>query len=274
MYIRIDIAYKNSTIDGVKQRSVIRAIDILTLLSESLNGLSLNEIVEALDIPKTTVYEILLMLQEKSMVQVEESRVRRYQLGVHSFVIGNRFIRNLELVHTAAPVVDECSERLGLTIFLAMLDSSEIIYIYKKEPENVLIHTASVGNRGEAHSSALGKAILSQLSEHELAPILEKVVFRKRTSRTHLDLESLREDLIQCRKRAYALDDREVQDFVFCVGAAVFDHKGKAVAGISAAGLYSEDRNPEEEGAILKEAAMKLSLKLGYDPTRKKYIGE
>ena len=258
----------------MKQRSVIRAIDILTLLSESLNGLSLNEIVAALDIPKTTAYEILLMLQEKSMVQVEESRVRRYQLGVQAFVIGHRFLRNLELVHTAGPVVDECSEKLGLTIFLAMLDDSEIIYLYKKEPENVVIHTESVGNRAEVYCTSLGKAILSYLPEHELESILEKVEFRKRTSRTHLDQESLREDLIRCRKRGYALDDREIMDFVFCVGAPVFDHRGKAVAGISAAGLYSEDRDHEKEGSTLKEAAMKLSRKLGFDPERKIYRGE
>lgn len=245
----------------------------MNLISESLNGLSLNEIVDVLDIPKTTAYEILLMLQEKSMVQVEESRIKRYQLGVQAFVIGNRFIRNLELVHTAAPVVDDCCERLGLTIFLAILDDYEIIYIYKKEPENVVIHTESVGNRADVYCTSLGKAILSQLPEHEAESILEKLEFRKRTSRTHLNKESLRQDLIQCRKRGYALDDREVMDFVFCVGVPVFDHKGRAVAGISAAGLYSGERNHDAEGAVLKEAALKLSRRLGYDPERKVYRG-
>lgn len=253
----------------MKQRSVTRAIDILNLISESMNGLSLNEIVKALDIPKTTAYEILLMLQEKSMIQVEEQRVRRYQLGVQAFVIGNRFVRNLELVHTAAPVVDDCCDRLGLTIFLAILDNHEIIYIYRKEPAEVVIHTESVGNRADVYCTSLGKAILSHLPDHELNPLLEQLEFRKRTTRTHVNVESLKTDLIESRKRGYALDDREVMDFVFCVGAPVFDHKGHPIAGISAAGLYSEKRDHEAEGAVLKEAAMKLSRRLGYDPDRK-----
>ncbi|MDC7233693.1 MAG: IclR family transcriptional regulator [Spirochaetales bacterium] len=257
----------------MKQRSVIRAIDILTLLSESLNGLSLNEIVEATDIPKTTVYEILLMLQEKAMVQVDESRVRKYQLGVQAFVIGSRFVRNLELVHTAAPVVDACSEELGQTVFLAMLDGHEIIYLYKKEPENVVIHTESVGNRAEVYCTSLGKAIISSLPDHELQSILDKVSYRKRTSRTHTNHNSLKEDLNECRKRGYAIDDREVLDFVYCVGAPVFDHRGKAVAGISCAGLYSDERDHRSEGGVLKEAAMKLSRRLGFDPGRKPYGG-
>lgn len=257
----------------MKQRSVIRAVDILTLISESRNGLSLNEIVEATDIPKTTAYEILLMLHERSMVKVEESRVRRYQLGIQAFVIGSRFTQHLDLVNLAGPVVDDCSAKLGMTVFLAILDSHEIIYLYKHEPENVIIHTESVGNRGEVFCTSLGKAILSNLPLQEQESILDKVEFRRRTSRTHIDKESLRKDLMESRKRGYALDDREVMDFVFCVGAPIFDHRGNPSAGISAAGLYSEDRDPEKEGAILKEGAMKISRMLGYNPERKIYRG-
>ncbi len=248
----------------MNQRSVIRAIDILTLISETPGGLSLNEIVSVLDIPKTSCYEILLMLQEKSMVQVEEARVKRYQLGVQSFVIGSRFIQNFDLVNTAAPIADACSADLGMTVFLAVRDGQEIIYLYKSEPRDVLIHTESVGNRAELFCTSLGKALLSFLPEPEQETLLEAMVFRKRTERTHGDRESLKRDLDQCRLRGYALDDREVLDLVLCVGVPVFDHRGYPLAGLSAAGLYSETRDPLQEARILQEAALRLSRQLGY----------
>ncbi len=226
--------------------------------------MSLNEIVEATEIPKTTVYEILLMLQETSMVQVEESRIRRYQIGVQAFVIGSRFLQNFDLVNTASPLVDKCCSRLGMTVFLAMLDGHEILYLYKKEPEKVLIHTEPVGNKGELFCTSLGKAILSHLPEIEQREILSNVELRPRTSRTHVSLEPLLADLALSRRRGYALDDREVLDFVYCVGVPVFNYKGRPIAGLSVAGLYSEERDPDLEGQVLKEAAAKLSKQLGY----------
>ncbi len=252
----------------MRKRSVVRAVEILELISRNRNGLSLNEIVEATGIPKTTVYEILLMLQETSMVQVEESRIRRYQVGVQAFVIGSRFLQNFDLVNTAAPLVNKCCTQLGMTVFLAMLDGHEILYLYKKEPEKVLIHTEPVGNKGEVFCTSLGKAILSRLPEVEQREILSKVEFRPRTSRTHTSVEPLLADLALSRRRGYALDDREVLDFVYCVGVPVFDHRGRAIAGLSVAGIYSEDRDPEKEGRILREAAASLSRQLGF---RKEY---
>ena len=246
-------------------RSVVRAIDILTLLSESRQGLCLNEIVEMTAIPKTTAYEIVQMLLEKSMIQTVEGRQRRYQVGVQAFVIGNRFLQNMDFVTNARPIIDEVSSLLGMTVFLAMLDGNQIIYLYKKEPELVPIHTASIGNRGDVYCTSLGKAILSRLPEDQLSPLLDSLEYRRRTTRTIMNREALLADLDLSRQRGYALDDREVLDFVFCVGAPVFDHAGRAVAGISAAGLYSEDRNALKEGDILIQAGLRLSSLMGFD---------
>jgi len=249
----------------MNHRSVIRAVDILSLISESRDGLSLNEIVEATQIPKTTAYEIIQMLHEKSMIQSSEGRQRRYQIGVQAFVIGNRFLQNMDFIAQARPIINETSTTLNMTVFLAILDGNQIIYLYKKEPDFVPIHTASIGNRGDVYCTSLGKAILSCLPENKLAPLLDTLEFRRRTVRTIMSREALLQDLKVIRDRGYALDDREVLDFVLCVGAPVLDHRGNAVAGISAAGLYSEDRDVEKESRILMNAGFRLSGLLGYN---------
>jgi DNA-binding IclR family transcriptional regulator len=75
---------------------------------------------------------------------------------------------------------------------------------------------------------------------------------------------ALLSDLEAARVRGYSLDDREVLDFVMCVGAPVFDHRGRVIAGISAAGLYSEDRDTDAEGRFLMQTAMSISRLMGY----------
>lgn len=249
---------------SMKNRSVVRSIEILSLISAAKEGLSLNEIVEVTGIPKTTAYEILLMLLETEMIHPREGKTRRYQVGLKAFLIGNRYIRNMDLVQVARPYADAASEELDMTVFIAMLEGNQIIYLYKREPEKVPIYTANVGNREDVYCTSLGKAILSALPDEELQPLLGSLQFRQRTHRTIMTAEALKKDLVLTRQRGYSLDDREILDFVMCVGAPIFDHTGHVAGGISAAGLYAESRNPEKEGYILRKAAQDISRRLGY----------
>lgn len=248
----------------MKNRSVVRSIEILSLISLSKEGLSLNEIIERTGIPKTTAYEILLMLLDSGMIQSDRGKIKRYQIGLKSFEIGNRYIQNLDLIEEAKPIVEQACIDLEMTIFIAMLDGNQIIYLYKQEPEYVPISTANISNRDDAYCTSLGKAILSELPESELIPLIKTMKFTRRTNRTIMDSQALKEDLILTKKRGYSLDNREILDFIMCLGAPVFDHKGKVIAGISAAGLYSETRKPELEGEILRSAANAISRCLGY----------
>ncbi|MBB6480089.1 IclR family transcriptional regulator [Spirochaeta isovalerica] len=249
----------------MKNRSVVRAIEILGLISESKDGLSLNEIVEKTDIPKTTAYEILLMLMETRMVHSEEGKVRLYKVGLRSFLIGNRYIQNMDLIQVARPIVEETMQKLNMTVFIAMLDGNQIVYLHKSEPEYVPIYTANISNREDAYCTSLGKAILSGLPESEQRELIGTMRFRQRTVRTIMDGDSLLEDLKETRKRGYSIDDREILDFVKCLGVPLFNHKNRVCAAISTAGLYSEERNIEEEAGILVGAAREISRRLGYE---------
>lgn len=248
----------------MKNRSVVRAIEILSLISASKEGLSLNEIVEKKEIPKTTAYEILLMLLDTGMVQLVEGKVNLYKVGLKAFVIGNRYIQNMDLLQAARPIVARTCEDLDMTVFIAMLDGNQIVYLHKKEPENVPIYTANVSNREDLYCTSLGKAILSAMSVRDRKELIDSLKFRQRTVRTIMDPRTLEEDLLLTRQRGYSLDNREILDFVMCVGAPIFNHKGKVEAGISAAGLYSEQRDTDREGRALLEAACEISRTLGY----------
>lgn len=248
----------------MKNRSVVRAVDILSLISESKEGLSLNELVDKTSIPKTTIYEILLMLLETKMLQCEEGRVKTYKIGLKSFIIGNRYIQNMDLIKVARPLVDEAMEKLNMTVFIAMLDGPQIVYLHKSEPENVPIYTANISNREDLYCTSLGKAILSVLPREQQKELIDQQKFRQRTARTIMNSQSLSEELNKTKARGYSLDDREILDFVMCVGAPIFNHKGKVEAGISAAGLYSEERNTDEEGKLLLQTAKEISTRLGY----------
>lgn len=249
----------------MKNRSVVRAIDVLSLISESKEGLSLNELVEKTAIPKTTVYEILLMLLDTKMIQCEEGRVKTYKIGLKAFLIGNRYIQNMDLLKVARPLVEEAMEHLNMTVFIAMLDGNQIVYLHKSEPENVPIYTANVSNREDLYCTSLGKAILSALPGEQKTELIASQKFRQRTVRTIMTEKDLLKEVELTGERGYSIDNREILDFVMCVGAPIFNHKGVVEAGVSAAGLFSDSRNTDEEGVYIFQVAGEISKRLGYD---------
>lgn len=253
-----------------KNRSVVRSVDILSLISRSKNGISLNEVVERTEIPKTTAYEIIQMLLETEMIQAVEGNARRYQIGLKAFIIGNRYIQNTDLIQEAKTVVDQLSKSLDKTVFIASLDGDQIVYLHKQEPDNVPIYTANVSNREDVYCTSLGKAILSAMPEHEQDAIISRLQFRARTSRTILNSQDLKRDLRRSQQRGYAVDDREILDFVLCLGSPIFDSSGLPVAGISVAGLYSDERDTAHEGQLIRTAALDISRRLGFDQEQRR----
>ncbi|MBN2617310.1 MAG: IclR family transcriptional regulator [Spirochaetales bacterium] len=248
----------------MQKKSVVRSIEILNLISNSRDGLSLNEIVEKTEYPKTTVYEILLMLLSTDMLQLIEGKTNRYKIGLKAFVIGNSYIKDMDLVNEAKSIVNDLCIDLDMTIFIATLEENQIIYLYKKEPENVPIYTANVANREDAYCTSLGKAILAHLPGFEQDRIIDTMKFRQRTKQTIMNKKDLLVELNKIYKQGYSVDNREILDFVLCLGAPIFNHKGKCIAAISCAGLYGSHRNIELEGEKMVLAAMAISKKLGY----------
>ncbi len=245
-------------------RTVKRSITIMELISENSNGMTLNEITEKTGYPRTTVFNILTTLTTENMLQVNNSYPKRYFIGLKAYILGNRYVRSLDLVDCARPFLRELSARLGYTVFLAVRDKDKIIYIDKSQPEDIFYATADIYSRSDVYCTSLGKAILAFESEETLTDILQGINFVSYTAQTITDKERLIQELEITRERGYAIDNRELVGQVMCVGAPVFNRFGKVTAAISAVNLYDQERDVEKEGAHVKDTANKISRQLGY----------
>lgn len=245
-------------------RSVLRAIDILKLLSENQEGMSLKEVMDDLNIPKTSAYDILKALVSQKMVDEFREDGLLYRIGLKSFQVGNAYLSNTDLINHAKPHVKYLAESLDKTTFVAVLDNNEVTYLYKHEPPKAILTTSNIGTKNPVHCTSLGKAILSGLEIDELLEVLKNITFEKRTDHTIKSSKTLLKDLEVSAERGYAVDNREIENHTLCIGSPIFDHEGKVIAGVSFSGLYKEDLDIEKEGNFVKTAAHKISRSLGY----------
>jgi DNA-binding IclR family transcriptional regulator len=244
-------------------RTVERTIKMLELLSKEKNGLTVKEITETMKIPKTSAYDILETLAYMEILEKNIGELNLYKIGIKSFQIGNSYSKTKEIFKIIDRPLQELAEKTGKTVFYGVENAGEIVYMSKHASEKTIITTAEIGSTNPLYCTSLGKAILAFLPHEKLEKILNMQSFEKKTKYT-LSKEELIRELSDIRARGYALDDREVEEHMLCIGAPIFNFKKEVVGSISISGLFSENRDIEFESEELLKTSFEISRKLGY----------
>ena len=245
-------------------RTALRTVDILKLVSKKPDGITLDQICEQLSIPKTSAYDILTTLVHTGMVHVAREQKQRYTIGLTAYRVGINYTNNMDFIGTIDPVLKAFSKEVGKTVFFGVRADDEIVYICKYEPENPIITTATVGTKNPIYCTSLGKAILAYSEEEERLALTERIHFRAFTERTIRDKAYFLDELEKVKEKGYALDARELEEHMECVGAPVFGPDGTVMGAISVSSLYKPTEDYEALGRRVCEKAAMLSRLLGY----------
>lgn len=245
-------------------RTTQRTVSILKLVSASQSGITLDEICDQLEIPKTSAYDIITTLVYLGMVNLTRGQKQKYTIGLSAYRIGMNYTNNLDFISVIEPQLKEFTKEMGKTVFFGIPSEHEIVYISKFEPENPIITTATVGTKNPMYCTSLGKAMLAYLPPEEQDRIIKRTKFRERTSYTITNEADLRKELAKVREKGYSVDYRELEEHMVCLGAPVFDRDGHILGAISVSGLYRGHENYEQSGELVRQRAGEVSRLLGF----------
>ena len=108
-----------------------------------------------------------------------------------------------------------------------------MVYIDKIEGSNTVQMKTSIGGQVEIHSTSVGKAWLSGLTEDRLDKVLSELPLKRHTEHTFTEPEALRKELVKSRSQGYAEDNEENEPHIRCVGSPIFNRSGEPVGAIS-----------------------------------------
>ena len=246
--------------------AISRGIEILRLVGNSKESLTIADMSRQLDIPKTTVFNIVNTLVEEKCLSLTDRRLKSYSLGVGVFEIGTLYSNKMELTKIAAPLMEELASKISETVFLAVVNNYELVYVNKRESTHPLRTTADLGSRMPMYTTSLGKAILATYSPGELEDYFQHVQLIPRTRHTITEKARLLEELKAIRNNKCALDNEENEEGIFCVGAPIFNSGGKARAALSISTMrfkINDDVIQMQKENIVK-AALEISNRQGY----------
>lgn len=246
--------------------TVSKALEILDLFRNVQDGLSLTQIAEATQLPKSSIFRYLATLEQFHYLE-RDAQTERYHLGLKLLQLGAIVAGRQDLRNIALPVMWEMRKAFGETVNLAIPRAGKIVYLEVLESQDVVRMASFVGAEEPMHATALGKAILAQLPmaalEEQMAMPLPRL-----TEYTITEWPVLLAELEQIRQRGYAIDERESNLQVRCIGAAIWDYRHQVVAAMSVSG--PENRltieRAHEIGPVLAQACSKVSALLGYQP--------
>ena len=245
-------------------RTVERTFAILQLIAESKGGITLQEIANEMEMAKSSTYVIVQTLLELNYITTVQNNNKKYCLGIEAFSLGMKYVDDMSLVKQCSIYLPPIAERYSKTAFVAVLQGTKVVYIYKYVAQKARLASCALGSRKDAYATSLGKAIIAFLPEEEQKELLDKIQFKALTERTITSKESLMEELEKTRLRGYSLDAKELEDITSCCGAPIFDYSGKVIAAISLSDIYNKELDDEVVAEELKDIALQITISLGY----------
>jgi DNA-binding IclR family transcriptional regulator len=251
-------------------RSTARTIDILKLLSNKGEPLTLAEICKSLEFPKSSVFDIIKTLMAKNIIEYDNIKFKTFKIGLGLFEIALLALGKMELHREARHFLDNLLEKTGETVFLALEDNGEVVYLDKAEGTSAVRCTAELGTRRLMHCTGLGKALLAAYPEDKVKEIIKKKKLPTFTENTITRMDDLMGELKASRERGYAIDNQECIPDVFCVSTPILNMYEKPIAAISIASSAStmNAEKFEEFGKLVSNAALEISRRLGFRKDR------
>jgi DNA-binding IclR family transcriptional regulator len=211
-------------------RSVLGRIDSVVGAFDDVDGvLTLHELTQRTGLPKSTVHRMADQLVQIGWLERE---VDGYRVGMRLFEFGGLATRRRRLAESAGPHLHALAATTGLAVQLAVLDSTEVVYLERISRGDFTLPTRE-GGRQPAYCTALGKAMLA-FDANAADEVIEEGLPR-RTSRTLTSREALVADLERSAAEGLAFDHQESYDGLVCVAAPIRS-AGRAIAAVSVTG--------------------------------------
>jgi DNA-binding IclR family transcriptional regulator len=245
-----------------KNQSVQKAFALLRSFQGPDEWVSNAELGRRAHLSKAAAHRLIKTLEDIGAV-VQDSR-GAYRPGLVLASL-SRDIAIGDLVRRASQeVLADLAAHLRGVIHLGVLENGLVTYADRIGHSTHVTVPSQIGARLEPYCSALGKALLSGLSDEQLDEYLCDGALIALTPHTITDRRRLFSEIRDIRHRGYAVDDREVYPTICCIGAPIRGPGGQVIAALSMADTASH-MSPSwrnEVSAALLSTAGSISRKI------------
>jgi DNA-binding IclR family transcriptional regulator len=217
-------------------RSIQRALDILSLLTEDRPLIAVRDIVAATGLAKTTVIRIVQTLEQSGLLWATSSG---YMAGPGLWRWAHLARRSWELPPETQRMMRELAARQRETVNVYVVRDIVRVCIAQQESPQPLRHVVQVGDELPLWGGASSKVLLRNAS----AELLERIAASSPHGPGHA--EQLREWADAAAAQGYAVSHGERDQGLSAVAVPIVGRSGTVVASLSLSGptvRFTDDR--------------------------------
>jgi len=238
-------------------QAALRAIRLLKLFTPERPEMSLSELSRGSGLNKTTTHRLLRALQSESLIE-RNAVTSAYSLGPGLMALGVQALSSSDLRRRVRPLLKALAKSSGETATLEVPIGDSMLILDEVAGNHVVGAVGNVGTRWPLHATSTGKAFLA-FADNGLDRLGDPL--KALTARTLVNKEDFQPQLIEIRRRGYAMCVDELEEGYAAVATiirgALGDVQGTLCIGGPTQRLNAARR--AELGASLCEAALRLT---------------
>ena len=242
-----------------------KSLGLLDRLSAADRPLTLGEITDMCELPKSSVHRLLVLLRDNHTLSYDAER-QTYQAGSRIMRWSVQTMRANNLPNLAAPHMRRLCRQSRMRVALSVLDGETVLYLHTIEVGEPFRLAPKVGQTSPLHASAAGKLFLAAMPQTRRAKLLNRIKFEQCTEFTKTNAIELETEIGEVDATGFAVSAREEFRQTSGLAVPITNDSGKTIAGLSIwnvgdVGLLEKLKS---QVVLAKKAASEISKSLGY----------
>jgi len=206
-------------VEAATVKSAERTVRILETLAAAPSRLTITELQERMGYPRSSLHALIRTLRELKWVEADEAGVR-FGVGPHALLSGTAYLDRDPALPYAQETLEDLRGEIGHTIHYARRNDWDVLYLASRESRGSVRVVSRVGRRLPVHITALGQALLAELTPGEVLAMLPPEL-EKYTPNTITERAPFYAKLEEVRTQGYAVEMEQGTMGISCVAAAV-----------------------------------------------------
>jgi IclR family acetate operon transcriptional repressor len=236
-------------------QAALRAVRLLKLFTIERSEMGLAEISKLSGLNKTTTHRLLRALQSEGLID-RSSLTARYSLGAGLMALGVQALASSDLRRRVRPLLRSLANETGETATLEVPIENSMLILDEVTGRHVVSAAGIVGTRWPLHATSTGKAVLA-FDDNWYERLVDPL--KPLTRNTLVSKESFRPELIEIRRRGYAVTVDELEIGFTAVATVIRGALGDVQGALSIGGpthRLTSARRAELGASLCKVASM------------------
>ncbi len=237
-------------------QAALRAVRLLKLFTIERPEMSLAELSGSSGLNKTTTHRLLRALQSEGLIE-RNSLSSRYSLGAALMALGVQALASSDLGRRVRPLLKSLAYTTGETATLEVPIEDSMLILDEVTGRHVVGAAGNVGTKWPLHATSTGKAVLA-FDDNGLERL--SVPLAALTEKTLVSKDAFQAELIDIRRRGYAVTVDELEDGFTGVATVIRSALGDVQGALSICG--PTQRMTSARRAELGESLCKVASRL------------